>query len=174
MMQIPVALERTTEQTEHIVKNMFVAYFNDTAPYNDECVINAHGLPVADRPGSANPRTYDECVRFNWWIRDRCELYIVRADGTPAGFVIILTDLLHLPPGVDMELMDFYIMPKYRGRDVGRMAARAAFDLHHGCWQVGELARNAPAIRFWHSVINEYTRGQYENLENGTQQRFRN
>ncbi len=70
--------------------------------------------------------------------------------------------------------MDFFITPKYRGQGVGRLAARAAFDLHHGRWQVEELARNAPAIRFWHHVIDKYTRGQYENRNNGAQQRFAN
>ncbi len=171
-MQVLIGLERTTEQTEHIVKNMFVAYLSDTAPYSDECVINEHGLPTWGAFALPTPRTHDECVRYNWWIRDRCEVYIVRADGTPAGFVVILTDLLHLPPGVDYEVIDFYIMPKYRGQGVGRLAARAAFDLHHGCWQVSELARNTPALRFWHSVINEYVDGQYEDLDNGTRQRF--
>ena len=35
-MQATIKLERTTKHTEHIVKNMFNAYFFDTAPYNDE------------------------------------------------------------------------------------------------------------------------------------------
>lgn len=169
-----ITLEHTREHTKHIVTNMFVAYLLDTASYSDDCVINEHGLPVWGRWDFPSPRTHDDCVRHNWWIRDRCERYIVRADGTPAGFVILLTDPLHLPPGVDVELMDFYITPKYRGQGVGRTAARAAFDLHHGCWQVEELARNEPAIRFWHSVIREYTHGEYQDGKNGTQQRFRN
>lgn len=173
-MHLAVALERTTEQTEHIVKNMFVAYLGDTAPYSDDCVINEHGLPVWGTFDLPTPRTHDECVRRNWWVRDRCEVYIVRSNGTPAGFMILLTDPTHLPPGVNVELMDFYIAPKYRGQGLGRTAACAGFDLHHGCWQVEELARNVPAIRFWHSVIHEYTNGQYEDLHNGTRQRFRN
>ncbi len=169
-----VTLERTTNETEHIVTNMFVAYFADTAPYNDMCVINEHGLPVVDLPGSSNVRTHEECVRFNWWIRDQCERYIIRADGIPAGFAMVLTDKLHLPPEVDYELLDFFVTPKYRGQGVGRLAARAAFDVHGGRWQVGELARNTPAIRFWHRVIHEYTGGHYERLENGALQRFLN
>ncbi len=173
-MQATVKLERTTNRTEHIVKNMFVAYLYDTAPYGDECVINEHGLPVWGAFDLPDPRTHDECVRFNWWIRDRCERYVIRADGVPAGFMTILLDATYLPPDVDYELMDFFITPKYRGQGVGRLAARAAFDLYHGRWQVEELARNTPAIRFWHRVIDEYTRGQYENGSNGARQRFAN
>lgn len=172
-MQSTIIVERTTDQTEHIVRNMFVAYFYDTAPYTDDVIINQHGLPVGNRAGASGPRTHDECVAYNWWIRDRCERYIIRADGTPAGFVIILADQADLLPDVDYELMDFFITPKYRGQGVGRQAAHAAFDLHHGRWQVSELARNTPASRFWHRVIGAYTGGQYDTLENGTQQRFR-
>jgi len=151
-----------------------VAYLYDTAPYGDECVINEHGLPLCGTFDLPNPRTHDECVGYNWWIRDQCERYIVHADAIPAGFAIILADATYLPPAVDYEVMDFFITPKYRAQGVGRLASRTAFDLHRGWWLVGELARNAPAIRFWHSVIGEYTHGEYQDGENGTQQRFRN
>jgi hypothetical protein len=39
---------------------------------------------------------------------------------------------------------------------------------------VFELARNAPALAFWHRIIGEYTDGRYEDLDGGTQQRFAN
>jgi predicted acetyltransferase len=93
-------------------------------------------------------------------------------DGNPAGFLHILRDRRHLSHGVDQELLDFYIAPKYRRQGVGREAARQAFDLYPGTWQVYELARNEPAQRFWHAVIEEYTGGKYEDLNGSTEQRF--
>lgn len=168
-----ITLTRTTDADRHVVTNMFTAYFYDMSQYDPQLIINEHGLPMWEPFGLPSPQTHEECARFNWWIRDRCELYIIRADGRPAGFVIVCTDPAHLPDGVEFELMDFYIAPRYRRQAVGRRAARAALDLHRGAWVVFQLAANTPARRFWQAVIADYTGGQFENLDGGTQQRFR-
>lgn len=169
-----IRLTRTTEADRHIVTNMFPAYFYEMSQYDDNLIINDHGLPMWAPFGLPGPRTYDECVRFNWWIRDTCELYVIRVDDRPAGFVIICADRSHLPEGVDLELMDFYIAPKYRRKAIGAQAAAAALNLHQGVWVVYQLERNLPARQFWQRVISAYTGGQYENLDGGTQQRFNN
>jgi predicted acetyltransferase len=169
-----VTLTRTTPATDHIVRNMFVAYFYDMSQYDDNLIINAHGLPMWLPFGLPGPTTLDECIAFNWWIRDLCECYIIQSDGSPAGFVILLTKQEKLPKGTDYELMDFYIAPKYRRSGIGAQAARLAFDLHHGTWIVYQLERNLPARSFWQTVINHYTNGNYTNLDGGTQQRFQN
>lgn len=169
-----VTLSRAGADEKHIVENMFTAFFLDLSQYDDKMFINAHGLPVWGEPNDT-PRTHEQAARANWWVRDTGEHYIVRVDGNPAGFVIILDRSSNvLAEGVDYELMDFYIAPKYRRGGIGRQAARLAFELHHGRWQVFQLARNAPAIAFWHQVIAEYTGGNYDDLDGGVQQQFAN
>lgn len=168
-----ITLAPTTDADRHVVTNMFTAYFYDMSQYDPQLIINDHGLPMWAPSGLPGPETHEACVRFNWWVRDQCELYIIRADGRPAGFVIVAVGLAHLPAGVEFELMDFYIAPKYRRQGVGRQAARAALDLHRGAWVVYQLEANMPARQFWHAVIADYTSGQFENLDGGTQQRFR-
>jgi predicted acetyltransferase len=157
-----------------IVHHFFVAFFYDLSQYDDNLGINDYGLPLWEPSGRPGPRTPAECVTFNWWIRDRCLPYILRADGNPAGYAMVCADKAHLPEDVDFDLLDFYIAPKYRRHGVGREAARLLFDRHRGAWQVFELARNAPALAFWHRVIDEYTGGHYADLDGGTQQRFSN
>jgi predicted acetyltransferase len=169
-----VTLARAGAAEMHIVRNFFVGYFYDMTQYDPNLIINEHGLPMWEPFGLPGPRTADECAPFNWWIRDDCEHYIIRADSHPVGFVIILRDKNHLLPEIDQELMDFYVAPKYRRQGIGQQAARLAFELYQGMWQVFQLDLNTPARVFWQGVINEYTGGQYENLDNGTQQRFRN
>ncbi len=169
-----IKLSRANEQEAQIVKNFFVAYFYDMSQYDDNLIINAYGLPMWEPFGLPGPTTFEECVQFNWWIRDKCFLYLIRANENPAGFVIICADKSHLAPEIDYELLDFYIAPKYRRTGIGQQAARAAFDLFQGRWQVFELAKNTPALIFWQKVIADYTGGQYENLDSGTQQRFSN
>ncbi|MBX0328281.1 GNAT family N-acetyltransferase [Oscillochloris sp. ZM17-4] len=169
-----IRLTRALGADAQIVRNMFVGYFYDMSQYDDNLIINDYGLPMWAPFGLPGPRTAEECVSFNWWIRDRCELYVIRAGGSPAGFVIICADAAHLPDGVEYELMDFYVAPRYRRQGVGRRAARLALDLHRGAWVVYQLARNAPALRFWHALVADYTGGDFTMLDEGTQQRFNN
>jgi predicted acetyltransferase len=156
------------------IRNMFVAYFYDMAAYDDGIVINRYGLPVWKEFGLPGPQTLDECSRYNWWIRDDCELYTIFVEDTPAGFVVVCRTGPFLPEGIENELMDFYITPHFRRQGIGRIAAKLALDTHRGSWVVYQLKRNTPALSFWHGVIAEYTYGEFEMLDEGAQQRFRN
>ena len=100
--------------------------------------------------------------------------YLIGCDGQTVGYAIVLADKAHLAPGVEFELLDFYILPRFRGLGIGRRAASQLFDRHHEVWQIFELARNLPARAFWQRTIEEYTDGDFESLDGGTQQRFRN
>jgi predicted acetyltransferase len=155
--------------------HFFVFYFTDLSEFEENIILNEYGLPTWAPDGLPGPSNIEECVHMNWWIRDSCLPYLIRVDSIPAGFTIICTDKAHLLPNVDFELMDFYIAPKFRRQGVGRRAANMAFNLFRGgIWQVYELERNFRARSFWKSVIEEYTKGNFQQLDNGTQQRFRN
>ena len=164
----------TTDDQMHVVRNLFVAFFYDLSAYDPNLVINEYGLPTWAPSGLPGPRTLEECAAFNWWIRDRCQPYLIFANGQVAGFLHVCADRDHLPPDVDFELMDFYIAPPFRRKGIGWQAARRAFDAHRGNWQVFELAKNTPALAFWHKRIADYTGNDYQNLDGGTQQRFCN
>ncbi|MEX1021349.1 MAG: GNAT family N-acetyltransferase [Litorilinea sp.] len=181
-----ITLSQGTPQDRQIVENLMVAFFMDLARYDDQMLINAYGLPMFVPPeetsiesDTAAPvdaaRTWEQCRRANWWVRDRCTLYVIRVAGVPAGYAAVLADPVYLPDaGVDFELVDFYIVPKYRGQGVGRAAARLVFDNHRGRWVVYELEKNQPARAFWQQILHEYTHGQFENRQGGVEQRFRN
>jgi predicted acetyltransferase len=169
-----VNLQLAGEAEMPIVRHFFLSYFYDMSQYDDNLIINDAGLPMWEPFGLPGPQTPDECIKFNWWIRDLCQHYIIRVDERPAGFVIICAAKEHLPEGVEYELMDFYITPKYQRNGIGKEAARQALDLFHGNWCVFQLEKNMPARNFWQKVIGEYTSGNFENLDGGTQQRFSN
>lgn len=169
-----VELAAVTSATAHVLQNMFSVYFSELSQWDDLVALNQHGLPVWTAFGQPQPRTHAECVAYNWWIRDACLQYLILADSRPAGFVIINAGPGNLPDGVDYDLLDFFVANKYRRQGVGRQAALASFDLFSGHWEVAQLAGNAAAITFWNRVIGDYTGGQYEALDGGARQRFRN
>ncbi len=173
-----VLLKRIENATERaIYETLFLIYFQTLAEWDAQLVINAHGFPCWKPTldsGVASPRSVSEFYQFNKWVRDACDTYLIMKDATPAGFVVLCSGLNVLPKGVDHELMDFFVLPKFRHAGVGEMAARLAFDSRHGAWIVYQLPGNGVAKQFWAGVIDRYTGGQFQNLENKAEQRFAN
>ncbi len=165
-------VENTDDQ--RVIWHFFLAFFYDLSRYDPNIAIVESGLPHYVLSGNQEPRAFDEFITGNFWVRGDCAQHIIRVDGQPAGYAIVCSGCDHIPPEIDYELLDFYIAPKYRGRGIGRQAARLVFDAHRGAWQVFELATNEPAKAFWLRIIGEYTGGRFENLDDGTQQRFAN
>ena len=163
-----------TDDDQCVVWHFFLAFFYDLSRYDPDIAIVESGLPHYEPSGNPRPRTFDEFIESNFWVRGDSFQYIIRADEQPAGYAVVCSGNAHIPPEIDFELLDFYIVPKYRGQGIGRQAARLVFDAHRGAWQVFELAANEPAKVFWLRVIGEYTGGVYQNLDDGTQQRFTN
>jgi predicted acetyltransferase len=83
-------------------------------------------------------------------------------EGKLAGFV--LANRQTYLPGNEWSISEFFIMRKYRRHGVGRAVAFSIFDRFRGKWEVREVECNAPSLRFWRSVIAEYTGGKYSEI----------
>lgn len=162
------------DQDRLIVRNMFLFYFHHLAQWDEGLAINAYGLPVWKAFGDPTPRTLEEAVTYNWWIRDECRLFLFWVDDYPAGFAIVNAQAKNLPADVDADMLDFFLASKYRRQGIGRVAARSLFDLFPGRWEVAQLTGNTAAIAFWNQVIGEYANNEYEKLDDGARQRFDN
>jgi len=73
----------------------------------------------------------------------------------PAGFVIRA-----ICDGCS-DIAEFYILPCYRKKGLGKSFAFAIFDLFPGPWQVRQIPNAKEAIAFWRTIIHEYTHGNY-------------
>ena len=114
-----------------------------------------------------------------YWGDDLHHPFVLRVDGRPAGFALIvgrsrLTGTL----GVH-DMAEFFVMRRYRRQGVGSAAARAAFDAFRGSWEVRQRDEHPDATRFWRAVIDQYTGGVFtesrcdEPAWKGVVQRFR-
>ncbi len=100
----------------------------------------------------------------SFWTDLRCAPFLVSVDGNLAEFVLVraysqLTD----DPTVH-DILDFFIVRKYRGQGTGTTVARHIFNRFPGKWEVREHARNRAAQTFWRRVIADYTAEQYTEL----------
>jgi predicted acetyltransferase len=83
-----------------------------------------------------------------------------------SGFYLFLD---HIPAGFAVignlegrsDIGEFYILPCYRNKGLGKQFAFAIFDLFPGPWQVRQIPTALKAIDFWRTVIKEYTDGAF-------------
>lgn len=97
----------------------------------------------------------------SFWADPRCAPFLVHIDDNLAGFALVRAySQLTGDPAVH-DILDFFIMRKYRGRGVGTLVARRILDRFGGRWEVREYERNRAAQTFWRRVIADYTEGRY-------------
>ncbi|HYF82992.1 MAG TPA: GNAT family N-acetyltransferase [Clostridia bacterium] len=97
----------------------------------------------------------------DYWDKENHYPYFVKVNGILAGFVLI-DGKFELYLNHDYEMAEFFIMYKYRRAGVGRYVAKAVFDMFHGKWEIGIHPHNITSLRFWGSIVDEYTDGKYE------------
>lgn len=61
----------------------------------------------------------------------------------------------------EFVVQEFFILPEYRHRGLGRQLAFALFDRFYGRWRVYFSAKNRPAFRFWRKMIQQFRSREY-------------
>ena len=112
----------------------------------------------------------DEHGRFgyswldNYWTEPERHPFLIRVSGRIGGLVLVR--------GNDpYSVAEFLVMPQYRRRGVGIVAARRVFEMFGGAWSIHEVAANAEAVAFWRRAIP--VESDETSDEDGTTQRFR-
>ena len=98
----------------------------------------------------------DEHGRFgyqyldNYWTEPDRHPFLFRVDGKLAGFAFVRAN--EPVPGT-CDMAEFFVLRKYRRRNVGIIAASALFDQFPGAWQIRQMELNKVATEFWHRAI---------------------
>ena len=92
--------------------------------------------------------------------------YVIKREEKYVGFVLVrLIEELGLR---HYSIAEFFILKKYRRKGIGKLVAIDIFTRHKGPWEVHQIESNQGAQVFWKKVINEYTKGQFEErIESG-------
>jgi len=84
-------------------------------------------------------------------------------DNSEAGFALVRREA----ETGDMDMAEFYVAPAFRRRGAGHAAARRLIARFPGTWRISQLAGNAPAIAFWHRVLDGFVRYDETTTRNG-------
>jgi predicted acetyltransferase len=61
-----------------------------------------------------------------------------------------------------MDVVEFFVMRKYRRRGAGARVASSVFERFPGGWEVRIDRDNLPAQAFWRRVVGDVTGGRYD------------
>ena len=98
----------------------------------------------------------------HYWTEPERLPFLVRVDGRLAGFALVRRRASAAGAPDELEMAEFFVLLKYRGKLIGHEAANWLFDHIHGRWRVRVLANNLPARAFWASAIGRYSDGRFE------------
>jgi len=141
---------RRTAADREWLTNVYPLYLHDLSRYDD-------GYYTLDERGRWRPDHLP-----SWLEDDGDHPLILVESGRGLGFALVnQAPSRHLGPGVDFRMSEFFVLGAHRRRGIGRRAVFALFDRFPGTWEISELPRNEPAIRFWRAVIGEYGGGRH-------------
>ena len=92
---------------------------------------------------------------------DARHAFLLRIEGRWAGFALLRQGAGLLHDDV-IDMVEFFVLRKYRRRGAGEALARHVFDCFRGRWEVREVANNLPAQAFWRRIIARYSGGSFE------------
>jgi len=136
-----ISLKKGTKENLKIAKNLVHYYIYDL------------GVPMG-----WDPRTdgvYDGCDEMaENWNNEKYHSYLIYNGDIPIGFAVV-KELIKTK--IVYEIEEFFVLRRYRKKNVGKKVAFELFDSFQGNWQVRVLKQNTPAISFWSRIINIYT-----------------
>lgn len=86
--------------------------------------------------------------------------YLVKVYDDVAGFVLLNQSVTC--KNSDWNVGEFFVLGKYQGHGVGKIAAEKIWQLHPGKWEVSVIPENISALKFWESTINKFTANVFE------------
>ena len=126
-----------------LVRNLMQAYRHDLSEFDGAS---------PDESGSYGVGSYFDA----YWTEPVRYPFKVLVGDVLAGFALVR----ELAPQTYC-MAEFFILRRHRKSGVGREAAFALFRKFPGTWHVAEDEHNLPAQRFWRSIIDEHSGGDF-------------
>ncbi len=143
-----IALVPAGPQHKSVIQNMARFYAYDMSKY---CGHN----PNWEFPDDGLYEAHD----FSEFFEPLHFPFLIQIDNELAGFALISKK--GSSKDVDWDLGEFFIVGKFQRKGIGRQVAKQIFDRFPGTWEVRQMPDNTPAIKFWKTVIHDYTNGSF-------------
>ncbi len=131
-----------------ILRNLVEYFEYDLSLYTDRDV-NSSG-------------TFEYKYLDNYWTEENRYPYFIIVNEQYGGFALIRRIITK--DDVYYSMAEFFVLKKYRRRNIGKRAAFILFDKYKGTWHIHQHEKNKPSQIFWRNIINEFTKNNYKEL----------
>lgn len=142
-----IELLEVQEAEKSVLRQLMELYAYDFSEF-DGADVNAHGF-------------YDYAYFDYYWTEESRHPFFIKVDGKLAGFVLINEYCYVAKEPGTKSIAEFFVMRKYRRKEIGKSVAIRVFDKFPGPWEVIQHGANEPSKVFWEAVIRAYTDGNY-------------
>lgn len=140
-------LIKATKRDKIILHNMMQLYYYELSKYEDDSAIFE-----LNESGIYEIRYFDL-----YWTEETRYPYLLKEGEKNVGLALV-----RKREDGYIEISEFFILNKYKGKGAGRFMANTIFDLHKGNWEIRTLLKNIPAQNFWRKVISNRMKDSYE------------
>jgi predicted acetyltransferase len=88
----------------------------------------------------------------DYWSRTNWSAGLIWCESKLAGFTLV-NDVSHSGLAAARNMGEFFVVRKYRGSGIGRIAAELLFSRQPGSWELAVARRNTRALQFWRKVV---------------------
>jgi predicted acetyltransferase len=140
---VAVAVSAAVPADVPLIQNLAQLYTHDFSEFwagTPRGDVNAEGR-FADYPLDA------------YWSKVGWSALLIRCNSHVAGFALINNET-HSGMPASSNMGEFFILRKYRGRGVGRIASELIFSQLPGTWEVAVARKNVRAWDFWRRTVS--------------------
>lgn len=148
-----IELVQATEKDYPKIQNLARFYVYELSRYKSE-EINSE--LSEDRLYEASESSFEF---EKYWKEPNYFPFLIRVNDELAGFVLINNK--GSSEKIDWFLAEFFIVAKFQKMGIGRIVALQIFEQFKGYFELTILPENVPALRFWRSLLKDYTKGHY-------------
>ncbi len=99
-----------------------------------------------------------------YWEEKSRKPFFINYQGENIGFLLINNWILNKEYNANYSIAEFYISPKYRRIGIGNRVVQEIFGRYKGKWEIRQISTNSTAVNFWRKCIDNYTKGNYKEL----------
>lgn len=133
-----LTIETVALEEKQVLRNLMQLYKYDFTAFDPEDV---------DRMG-----LYDYPYLDYYFVEPDRQAYFIKIKGVLAGFALVRYTVLTDTKEPVWELVEYFVLKKYRREGVGSQAVREILAKHPGKWKIGVLENNIPALAFWRKI----------------------
>jgi predicted acetyltransferase len=142
---VEISIKQAAIEHKPVIHALLQPYLDELSRFPDE-----HPDPKDSRGVYVYP------YLDNYWQEPGIRFpYLLYADGEIAGFALVRKDANH------WEMVEFYVKPEFRGKQLAETCAKDILGRHSGIWRIEFNRHNQDGRNLWTKMAKRFSPGNF-------------